>query len=149
MSTGIHAFGRDVRVLRILVAINYLYESAVTGSSVGTDFTHFDASEAQKDDPVIPGRMDADFVAAVDRLSPRRAVHHWLRHRSIYVHRLVASVFCSSAMHMSEEAHRITLLKGLRGRIWNAADCEVEQAQHTNSTPRNKNRSVPVNQPHA
>lgn len=102
VSTGIHAFGGDVRVLRIFVAINYLNESAVTGSPVGTDFAHFDASEAQKDDPVIPGRMDADFVAAVDRLSPRRLVHHWFRHRSIDVHRLVAPVFCFSAMHASE-----------------------------------------------
>lgn len=94
VSTGIHAFGGDVRVLRIFVAINYLNESTVTGSPVGTDFAHFDASEAQKDDPVIPGRMNADFVAAVDRLSPRRLVHHWFRHRSIDVHRLVAPVFC-------------------------------------------------------
>lgn len=102
MSTGIHAFGGDFGVLRIFVAINYLNESTVTGSPVGTDFAHFNASEAKKDDPIIPDRMYSNLVAAVDRLSRRRLVHHWFRHRSIDVHRLVAPVFCCSAMHASE-----------------------------------------------
>ena len=92
VSTGIRAFGRDVGVFGVLVAINYLYESTVTRRPVDTDFTHFDSSEAQKDDPVVTRRVNSDLVAAVDRLSSRGIRDHGLRNRSIDFHCLVATI---------------------------------------------------------